>query len=178
MLGQHKLAKVYEILPDRKVGRPPADEVDRLKVGFWGPRYERDVEILFVESLLYSLSYGEGTCWQRPNYKVISGEETVEIIPDYSFGDYNHPAMVLETKYRIHTTSEFFQAHKQVSNYGGLLGCKVVCTASLDGLWIFPKVDGSFEELIHMDWVSVRTESGFQEVSKVIGLEAIVGPIK
>jgi len=77
--------------------------------------------------------------------------------------------MILESKYRIHTTNEFFRAYKQVSKYGDLLGCKVVCTASLDGLWVFPRVDNVFNEFIHFNWDQTMSDSSFEEIKGLIG---------
>ncbi len=176
MLARNHLARVFEILPTRRVGRPTKQESGpKPEIGFWGPAYERDVEILFIEPLLNKLGYGKGTCLKRPHLNAFCGGENIELVPDYSFGTYQRVGMVLESKYRIHTMSEFKEAYDQVSNYGCLLDCSVVCTASLDGLWVFPRGDSSFDEFIHMSWTELLGDDGFREIAGVIGPAAILG---
>ena len=165
-------ALLRKLFPPYGPGRPPAnDPRPKLQLGFWGPTHERDVEILFIEPLLSKLGFDRGNCKKRPVFILDEGK----LVPDYSFGNKHETSMILESKYRVHTRGEFDKGYEQVTRYAQLLGCRVACLASLDGLWVFPSVDGTFSESYHASWERLMTDEGFTEISKVIGPAAILG---
>ena len=172
LLGMISEALLRKLFPPYGPGRPPAsDPRPKLKIGFWGPCHERDVEILFIEPLLSKLGYGRGNCRKRRVYTL----DMSKVVPDYSFGNKHETSMILESKYRVHTRGEFDKGCEQVTRYAQLLGCRVACLASLDGLWIFSRADGAFDESHHVGWERAMSAEGLTEISKVIGPAAILG---
>jgi hypothetical protein len=168
MIDEDLLRRLF---PPYGPGRPPAsDPRPKLKIGFWGPCHERDVEVLFIEPLLSKLGYGPRNCKKRPVYVLDEGK----LVPDYSFGTKHETSMILESKYRVHTRGEFDKGYEQVVRYAKLLGCRVACLASLDGLWVFPRVDGTFDESHHVSWERVMSTEGFTEISKIVGPAVIL----
>ncbi len=176
MLVHQKVAEVIQLVPAGRVGRPRKDELvaPPARIGFWGPKFERDVEVLFIEPLLNKLGYGGQNCRRRPTIELATEGINVTIKPNYSFGGPSRISMVLESKLHLHNFREFSLAYRQAKRYGQLLDCRVVVTCALEGVWIFPRVGDEFSEFAHVNWIQLHDKQVFDEVATLIGPKAIL----
>jgi len=138
---------------------------------------ERDVEIYLVEPLLEKLGY-ENEDWTRQmTVRMGRGEK---LYPDYAFFAQQNKGeeqarMVLETKYRIKTNKELFNAYSQAKSYALRLQSTAFVVAAIEGIWIFPlqKSGFEFETNLHKTWKEVYQPDIFSAIIDVIGKQAI-----
>ncbi|HQV98031.1 MAG TPA: type I restriction enzyme HsdR N-terminal domain-containing protein, partial [Saprospiraceae bacterium] len=134
---------------------------------------ERDVEIHLIEPFLKELGYSEHH-WQRQlAVRMGRGERN---FPDYAFltkkeKNYEMASMLIEAKYWIKNNKELEETFKQVYSYGLRLSAKVIVIADKDAIWIYEKINESFDrtKYIKKFWKEIEQADEFASIKRIIG---------
>jgi Type I restriction enzyme R protein N terminus (HSDR_N) len=134
---------------------------------------ERDVEIHLIEPFLKELGYSEEH-WQRQlTVRMGRGERN---FPDYAFltnkeKNYEIASMLIEAKYWIKNNKELEETFKQVYSYGLRLSAKVLVIADKDAIWIYEKLNESFDrtKYIKKFWKEIEQADEFANIKRIIG---------
>ena len=134
---------------------------------------ERDVEIHLIEPFLKELGYSDEN-WQRQlTVRMGRGERN---FPDYAFltkkeKNYEIASMLIEAKYWIKNNRELEETFKQVYSYGLRLSARVLVIADKDAIWIYEKLNESFDrtKYIKKFWKEIEQADEFANIKRIIG---------
>ena len=79
--------------------------------------------------------------------------------------------MLIEAKYWIKNNKELEETFKQVYSYGLRLSAKVIVIADKDAIWIYEKINESFDrtKYIKKFWKEIEQADEFASIKRIIG---------
>ncbi len=133
---------------------------------------EKDVENKIIKPFLNKLGYSDDEYTQQLRIKI--GNHKEKFIPDFvvkplrSVG-HQSAYFVLEAKYSISNNKELLEAKIQVRNYSKLLNAKYAVIASKDKIWIMSDYDDYENDILSLDWETIKNEDSFFKVFNILG---------
>ena len=138
---------------------------------------ERDVEIHLIEPLLKRLGYKETDWVRQMPVKMGRGERNY---PDYAIGATSKRGeesakFLLESKFQLSSTKDFTDAFYQAKSYALRLQSKVMALAAIEGIWVFPLLNGNFsiKNYVQKSWSELNHPDEYHKILQLIGKESI-----
>lgn len=139
---------------------------------------ERDVEIHLIEPLLKRLGYNETDWVRQMPVKMGRGERNY---PDYAISAISKRGeesakFLLESKFQLSSTKDFTDAFYQAKSYALRLQSKVMALAAIEGVWVFPLIDGNFSirNYIQKTWGELNHPDEYHKVLQHLGKEYVL----
>ena len=139
---------------------------------------EREVEIQLIEPLLLNkLGYYAESHWKRQVLVRMGRGE--KVYPDYLIGyrgvkGQERATIVVESKYRIGTQKQLFEAFLQGRSYALRLQATWLLLASLEGVWLLSRnEDFKLDKARHWSWEKLVQPDQFTVLDKAVGSRTI-----
>ena len=161
-----------QVLPELYAPSLPEDVLQRIEA-MTGKKEKGVEELLLIPMLLTPMGLVEGRDYVRQ--QALQAGRAHEKYEDFAIryrmeGDEPRADVVIEAKYHIRNTHDFYEAFGQGSSYARLLRARVMCLCDIDGLLIF-KDDGGFsrDRYKKVYWQELANSDVFNEVKGMMG---------